>query len=141
MQQREEIDWILSNPYFEVVAYFSVALLLLAVFLFLFEVVPSYKTWEQIVKGNAAVAMAVGGKIYGICNILRYSLLSSEGLYVSLTWAAYGFVLLMITYFLFEFLTPVFRVDTEIAQDNRAVGFLSMVVSIALSYVVGATIH
>jgi putative membrane protein len=55
-------------------------------------------------------------------------------------WSAVGFVLLLVAYFLFEFFTPVFRVDEEIGKDNRAVGLLSMVLSVSLSYIIGAAV-
>jgi putative membrane protein len=37
-------------------------------------------------------------------------------------------------------MTPGFKIDEEIQKDNRAVGFLSMIISIALSFVIGAGI-
>ena len=49
-------------------------------------------------------------------------------------------MLLLIAYFIFEFLTPGFKVDTEIRNDNRAVGFVAMVISIGLSFIIGAGI-
>jgi putative membrane protein len=55
-------------------------------------------------------------------------------------WGIYGFVLLLAGYFIFEFLTPKFKIDEEIQNDNRAVGLISMIISIGLSYVIGAGI-
>ena len=55
-------------------------------------------------------------------------------------WGVFGFLLLLIGYFIFEFLTPKFNIDEEIQNENRAVGFISMVMSIGLSYVIGAGI-
>ena len=121
-------------------SYVSLAVLALIVFLFFFEFVTRYKCWHEIKKGNLAVAMATGGKIFGICNIFRFSIQSNETVYTVLTWATFGFALLFAAYFLFEFLTPVFRIDDEIQKDNRAVGFIAMVISVALSYVIGATV-
>ena len=46
----------------------------------------------------------------------------------------------LIGYFIFEFLTPTFSIDEEIQQDNRAVGFIAMIISIGLSFVIGAGI-
>ena len=71
---------------------------------------------DEIKKGNLAVAMATGGKIFGICNIFRFSIQSNESVYQSLIWGTFGFVSLMAAYFLFEFLTPVFRIDDEIQR-------------------------
>ncbi|SDC00304.1 putative membrane protein [Paenibacillus sp. UNCCL117] len=130
----------MSNPFVETLAFFSVAVLALVVFLAIFELVTKYKDWDEIKKGNVAVAMATGGKIFGICNIFRFAILNNDSLLVSLTWAAYGFVLLLVAYFIFEFLTPYFKIDEQIQQDNRAVGLISMILSISLSYVIGASV-
>ncbi|MFT9848925.1 DUF350 domain-containing protein [Aneurinibacillus sp. REN35] len=131
---------IFSNPYVLTAAYFAAALLALIIFLSIFEIVTKYKDWEEIKRGNVSVAMATAGKIFGICNIIRYSIEHNDGIGHTLLWSSYGFLLLLIAYFVFEFLTPMFKVDEEIANDNRAVGLLSMVISIGLSYVIGASI-
>ncbi|MEK8127031.1 DUF350 domain-containing protein [Paenibacillus filicis] len=136
----EEVDAIMGNPFVETLAFFSVAVLALVVFLAVFELVTKYKDWDEIKKGNVAVAMATGGKIFGICNIFRFAILNNDSLLFSLTWAAYGFVLLLVAYFIFEFLTPYFKIDEQIQQDNRAVGLISMILSVSLSYVIGASV-
>ena len=61
-------------PIIETAGYFSVVVLCLVVSMALFEVVTKYKNWEEIKKGNVAVALATGGKILGICNIFRFSI-------------------------------------------------------------------
>ena len=135
-----EIDWLLENEYLTSIVYVSVAVLSLIVFLSLFELVTKYRCWNEIKKGNVAVAMATGGKIFGICNIFRFSISINSSIYEQLLWGAYGFLILIITYLLFEFMTPMFKIDTELINDNRAVGFIAMVIPISLSYVIGATI-
>ncbi|MGG3194679.1 MULTISPECIES: DUF350 domain-containing protein [Priestia] len=129
-----------KDPYIESAAYYSVVVLSIVVFLVVFELVTKYKNWEEIKKGNMAVAMATGGKIFGLANIFRYSIEHNDNLLRMLGWGIYGFVLLLVSYFIFEFLTPKFRIDDEIEQDNRAVGFISLVISIGMSYVIGAGI-
>lgn len=131
---------VLSNPYVLTAAYFGAALLSVIIFLAIFEMVTKYKDWEEIKKGNVSVAMATGGKIFGICNIIRYSIEHNDSIGHTLLWSSYGFLLLLVAYFVFEFLTPMFKVDDEIAADNRAVGLLSMVISIGVSFVIGASI-
>jgi putative membrane protein len=108
------------------------------VFLAVFELVTKYRNWEEIKNGNVAVAMATGGKIFGIANIFRHSIMHNDTLLTMITWGIFGFFLLLIGYFIFEFLTPKFRIDEEIENNNKAVGFISMVLSIGLSYVIGA---
>ncbi|MFC0297247.1 DUF350 domain-containing protein [Geobacillus jurassicus] len=122
-------------------ANFSVAVLCIVVFLAVFELVTKYKNWEEIQKGNVAVAMATGGKIFGIANIFRYALARHESLLSMIGWGLYGFLLLLAAYFIYEFLTPKFNIDDEIANDNRAVGFISLSISVGLSFVIGEGIQ
>jgi putative membrane protein len=130
-----------ENEIVKVAANFSVAVLCIIVFLAVFELVTKYKNWEEIQNGNVAVAMATGGKIFGIANIFRYSIGYHDSLLAMIGWAIYGFVLLLAAYFIYEFLTPKFNIDHEIEKDNRAVGFISMVISVGLSFVIGEGIQ
>ncbi|WP_077621306.1 DUF350 domain-containing protein [Sediminibacillus massiliensis] len=129
-----------ENTLVETAARYSVSILCLVLFLAVFELVTSYKNWEEIKHGNMSVAMATGGKIFGIANIFRYSIEHNDTLLQSIGWGMFGFLLLLIGYFIFEFLTPTYKIDGEIAADNRAVGFISMVISVGLSFVIGASI-
>lgn len=121
-------------------ASYSVVILCTVVFLAVFELVTRYKNWEEIKKGNLAVAMATGGKIFGIANIFRFSIEHNDALLTSIAWGSVGFILLLLGYFIFEFLTPSIRVDEEIGKGNKAVGLISMIISIGLSFVIGASI-
>jgi putative membrane protein len=136
----EIIDKLLENPYIAVVAYVSVAVISLIVFLSIFELVTRYRCWDEIKRGNLSVAMATGGKIFGICNVYRYALEAHNSIYTCMLWGLIGFAILLVAYILFEFLTPVFKIDREIAQDNRAIGFIAMTISISLSFIIGASI-
>lgn len=129
-----------QHPLVETAGYFSVVVLCLIVSMVLFEIITKYKNWEEIKKGNIAVALATGGKILGVCNIFRYSIERHSTLFEMVGWGLFGFFLLIFAYILFEFLTPSFKVDDEIARDNRSVGFISFTISLGLSYVIGASI-
>ncbi|MDQ0975607.1 putative membrane protein [Neobacillus niacini] len=134
------MDQFWDNVYIQSAANYSVVILCVIVFLAIFELVTRYKNWEEIQNGNIAVAMATGGKIFGIANIFRYSIEQNDSLVTMISWGVFGFVLLLVGYFIFEFLTPKFNIDHEIQNDNRAVGFIAMILSIGLSYVIGAGI-
>lgn len=135
----EQIDLWLNNPYILALANFSVAALAMLVFLAIFELVTVYKAYDEIRRGNVAVALTISGKIFAIANVFRFAIESHESVYVALLWASFGFVLLLIAYFMFEFLTP-FKVDKHIEQGNAAVGLISFIISVSLSYIVGASI-
>jgi putative membrane protein len=134
------MDQFWENEYIQIAANYSVVILCLVVFLAIFEMVTKYKNWEEIKKGNVAVALATGGKILGVANIFRYTIEQNNSLLSMVGWGIYGFILLIVGYFIFEFLTPKFKIDEEIQKDNRAVGFISLVISIGLSIVIGAGI-
>ncbi|ANB58227.1 hypothetical protein GFC29_1979 [Anoxybacillus sp. B7M1] len=130
-----------ENEIVKIAANFSVAVLCMVVFLAIFELVTKYKNWDEIKNGNVAVAMATGGKIFGIANIFRYAINHHESLLSVIGWGVYGFILLLVAYFIYEFLTPKFNIDEEISKDNRAVGLISMIISIGLSFVIGESIR
>ncbi|MCJ8013334.1 DUF350 domain-containing protein [Paenibacillus sp. KQZ6P-2] len=134
------VDHLLAHPLGMLIGYFSVAILGLIIFLYLFELVARYNSWKEIQSGNVSVSLATGGKIFAICNVMRYSIEGKTNIYDTMKWAFFGYILLFAAYLLFEFLTPLFSVDEEIRKDNRAVGILSMLISVSLSYVIGACI-
>lgn len=129
-----------ENELVQTAAYYSVVVLCIIVFLTIFELVTKYKNWEEIQKGNIAVAMATGGKIFGIANIFRFSINQHDSLLEMMGSGLFGFILLLLGYFIYEFMTPKFKIDEEIQKDNRAVGFISLVISVGLSFVIGAGI-
>ncbi|HSI67043.1 MAG TPA: DUF350 domain-containing protein [Planococcus sp. (in: firmicutes)] len=129
-----------THPLVETAGYFSVVVLCLIVSMVIFELVTKYNNWEEIKKGNLSVAMATGGKIFGVTNIFRFSIEQHNTLPEMIGWGFFGFSLLIFAYLLFEFLTPKFNVDEEIQMDNRSVGLISMMISIGLSFIIGASI-
>ncbi len=131
---------LLSNPYIAVTAYYTVTGLAMILFLTIFELVTRYRVWDELKKGNVAVAMATGGKIFGVANIFRFSIEQNDSMGQALVWGSFGYLLLLLSYFIFEFMTPSYKVDEEIANDNRAVGFIAMVISVGFSYVIGASL-
>ncbi|WP_135548631.1 DUF350 domain-containing protein [Paenibacillus cymbidii] len=136
----EEVDQFMANPYLETLAFFSVAVVALLIFLAIFSFITRYNDWEEIKNGNVSVALATGGKIFGICNIFRFSILNNDTLLDSVIWSSIGFGLLLVAYFVFEAATPYLKVDQEIKKDNRAVGVISFLISVSISYVIGASV-
>lgn len=129
-----------ENELVEIAAYYSVAVLCLVLFLTIFELVTSYKklgrdpAWQlSCCHGNRREDLWDCECVSAFNRTAQFP--SSNG------WmGVYGFVMLLVSYFIFEFLTPRFKVDKEIENDNRAVGFISLIISVGLSYVVAAGI-
>lgn len=131
---------IFEHDYFYTAGIYSIVVVSIILALAVFEWITSYTTWEEFKKGNVAVALATSGKVFGVANIFRYSIEANDSVLPMLGWGAFGFLLLLFVYFIFEFMTPSFKVDAELAADNRAVGLLSFILSVSLSFVVGASI-
>lgn len=130
----------MNNPYFATAAHFAVTGLAIILFLSIFELVTRYRVWAELQRGNVAVAMATGGKIFGIANVFRYSIQQHDSIGQALIWGTFGFFLLLVSYFVFEFMTPGYKIDDEIAKGNKAIGLIAMMISIGFSYIIGASL-
>lgn len=129
------------GPFIATLGYFVIAIAVVLIGLVIFEfLTKQYKDWDEVKKGNQAVAMSIAGKIIGICIVLSFAIYHSFTIWDTLIWGAYGMVLQMIAYLLFEMLTRSFSVETKLKENNTAVGIISMGVSIGLAFVIGASI-
>lgn len=73
----------------------------------------------------------------GICLIIR-SAAENSNINEFILWSAAGTLVLFIAYMLFEFFTPVFRIDREIEAGNTAAGVIALAVSVGVSLVITA---
>ncbi|WP_456278010.1 DUF350 domain-containing protein [Bacillus sp. AK128] len=129
------------GPFILTFMYFIIAIVVVLIGLFVFEALTKkYKDWDEIKNGNHAVALSIGGKIIGICIILSFSVYHSVRLTDTLIWGAFGVVLQMIAYLLFEVFTRKFSVEEQLHKGNIAVGIVAFCVSVGLAFVIGASI-
>jgi len=119
---------------------FLISMAIILATVFVFTLVTRYNDWEEIARGNVAAALALGGKVFGVANIIRFSVLSNSSASQTIFWGVLGAALMVIIYLLFEWLTPKLNVNKEIASGNTAVGLISLVFSVAASFVIGASI-
>lgn len=129
------------GPFIATFVYFAISIVIILIGLALFaNITRKYKDLDQVKEGNQAVALSIAGKIMGIGVILAFAIYNSDVIYETLIWGAYGVVLQMLAYVLFELFTRKFSVEEQLLKDNRAVGIISMAVSIGLGFVIGASI-
>lgn len=129
------------EPFILTLLYFAVAIVTVIIGLVIFEwMTRQYKDWEEIKAGNQAVALSITGKIIGICIILAFAIYHSIEIVETLIWGAFGVLLQLIAYLLFELFTRKFSVEEQLKNNNMAVGIISMGVSIGLAFVIGASI-
>ncbi|RWZ59781.1 DUF350 domain-containing protein [Halobacillus fulvus] len=129
------------GPFLATVGYFAIAIVVVLIGLVIFEfLTKQYKDWEEVERGNQAVAMSISGKIIGICIVLSFAIYHSFTIWDTVIWGAFGVVLQMVAYILFELFTRKFSVETKLKENNTAVGIISMGVSIGLAFVIGSSI-
>ncbi|CDQ18296.1 putative membrane protein [Halobacillus karajensis] len=129
------------EPFLSTLGYFVMAIIIVVIGLVIFEwLTRQYKDWEEVKQGNQAVAMSIAGKVIGICIVLSFAIYHSFTVWDTLIWGAYGVILQMIAYLLFELFTRSFSVETQLKENNTAVGIITMGVSIGLAFVIGASI-
>ncbi|TCT24970.1 putative membrane protein [Melghiribacillus thermohalophilus] len=129
------------EPFVSTFLYFILSIIVIGAGLLIFEMVTTkYKDWEEIGDGNQAVALSIAGKVIGIGIILSFAIYHSANLLEVIIWGGYGVVLQIIAYFVFELLTRKFSVEEKLREGNVAVGMVALAVSIALAFVVGASI-
>ncbi|SES91360.1 putative membrane protein [Oceanobacillus limi] len=129
------------EPFISTFVYFVIAVVIVLIGLIIFEnLTRKYKDMEEVKNGNTAIALSIVGKIIGICVILSFAIYNSAVIYETIIWGAYGVVLQMIAYWLFDLFTRNFSVEEQLLKNNVAVGIISMGVSIGLGFVIGASI-
>ena len=128
------------NVYLNAGIYFLMTSVIILIAIFLFDLITKYKVWDEIAKGNVSVALATGGIVVGIANILKCAILTNEDLIDTIIWGGIGSVVLLLVYLAFELLTPKLNVTEEIGKGNVAVGILSLVFSLAFSLIIGSSI-
>lgn len=105
-----------------------------------FAKVTRYNDWEEVKKGNVAAGIVLAGNIFAIGNVMRFAILSNNTPLETFAWGIVGLILLLLVHFIFEKLAPHLDVDEEIHSDNRSVALIMMALSIAFSFVIGASI-
>ena len=128
------------NVYLSAGVYFLITSVIILIAIFLFDLITKYKVWDEIARGNVSVALATGGIVVGIANILKCAILTNEDLLSTIIWGGIGSIILLLVYLAFELLTPKLNVTDEIGKGNVAVGLLSLVFSLAFSLIIGASI-
>lgn len=128
------------SPILNAGLFFLVTSVVVLIAVSVFDLLVKYKLWEEIGKGNMAVALSATGIILGIANIMRSAVTSNDSLVSAILWGGLGTVILLAVYFAFELLTPKLKVSEEIGKGNKAVGLLSLAYSLAFSFIISASI-
>jgi putative membrane protein len=120
-------------------AYWIIMLILAGICMLLFEWITPYNDREELLKGNVAVGIQFAGKLIGIGIITKASIAHNVSIWGASIWVFIGFFLMIISYFLFELITP-FKVEQEIKKNNIAVAIVAASLSIFIGFAVAGSI-
>ncbi|MDN4072894.1 DUF350 domain-containing protein [Fictibacillus terranigra] len=123
------------------VLYFIIAIVMVLIGITIFELITKkYKDLHEVLNGNRAVSLSIGGKIIGICIILSFSIYHASDILDTVIWGAFGILLQIIAYLIFELFIRKFSVEEELRKGNISVGVISFCISVGIAFVIGASI-
>ncbi|WP_223068690.1 DUF350 domain-containing protein [Paenibacillus caui] len=106
----------------------------------IFSWMTPYRDMEELKKGNTAVALALGGKFLATAIILGVAAYTNTSIWFMMLWFAVGYACLVVSYWIFEWVTPGFKISDHLKQGNVAVGTLLCLVFIGTAFAVSSLI-
>jgi len=101
--------------------------------MFIFSLLTPFNDLEQLKRGNVAVGLAMGGKFVATAIILGVAAFTNTSILHMVLWFAVGYVCLIITYWIFDWVTPGLKISEELEKGNNAIGILLCLVYIGIS--------
>lgn len=117
-------------------AYLGTGIFLLVIGLVLMEITTKNKEFRLMANGNLAASYVLGGRLVGLAVVLYSSAANSISLADMFLWGGIGVLAQIILFYVAEWITPHFNVTQAIDDDNRAVGFFLMLLSISIGIVI-----
>jgi putative membrane protein len=99
-----------------------------------------YRDADELKKGNLAVGLALAGKFMATAIILGVAAYTNTSIWFMMLWFAVGYLCLVAAYWIFEWVTPSFKVAEQMKQGNVAVGALLCAVFIGTAFAVSSLI-
>jgi putative membrane protein len=106
----------------------------------IFSWMTPFKDMEELKKGNTAVALALGGKFLATAIILGVAAYTNTSIWFMMMWFAVGYLCLVAAYWIFELVTPGFKISDHLQKGNVAVGTLLCMVFIGTAFAVSSLI-
>ncbi|GIO32369.1 MULTISPECIES: DUF350 domain-containing protein [Paenibacillus] len=106
----------------------------------IFSWMTPFKDMEELKKGNVAVGLALGGKFLATAIILGVAAYTNTSIWFMAMWFAVGYVCLVAAYWIFELVTPSFKISDCLKQGNVAVATLLSMVFIGTAFAVSSLI-
>lgn len=106
----------------------------------IFSWMTPFKDMEELKKGNTAVGIAFGGKFLGTAIILGVAAYTNTSIWFLAMWFAVGYVCLVAVYWIFELVTPGFKISEQLQKGNTAVAVLLSMVFVGMAFAISSLI-
>lgn len=130
-------DWIMV--YNLVVSLVAIIVLQILGMLIFFTKTP-FNDMDELKKGNVAVGLALSGKFIATGIILGISAYTNISIWHMALWFVVGQICLVIVYWVFELVTPKFKIADQLEKGNVAVGLLLCAVFIGTAISISSLI-
>jgi putative membrane protein len=128
----------MDNLYANFSIYALVAIAMSIAAFFIFELVHRPSLFKLVTQNNTSAAIVLGGRVIGLGIILAFAITNSVGILDLLIWSGVGVLAQIISFYLFEWLTPNFNVKEAIIENKVATATLTASFSITIGLIVGA---
>lgn len=123
-----------------ILASFVVIVLLQLIGMVILSKMTPFNDIEELNKGNVAVGRTFGGQFLGIAIILGVAAYTNSSIWHMVLWFAVGYVCLVLSYWIFDWLTPGIKLSNQLKDGNKAVGLLLACVYIGVAFAVSSLI-
>ncbi|MBB3130183.1 putative membrane protein [Paenibacillus rhizosphaerae] len=106
----------------------------------IFSWMTPFKDMEELKKGNTAVGIALGGKFLGTAIILGVAAYTNTSIWFLAMWFAVGYVCLVAVYWIFELVTPGFKISEQLQKGNTAIAVLLSMVFVGMAFAISSLI-
>ncbi|MVO98978.1 DUF350 domain-containing protein [Paenibacillus lutrae] len=125
---------------FDLLISFIVILVLQFAGMVIFSFITPFNDLEELSKGNNAVGLAFGGKFMGTAIILGVAAYTNSSILHMALWFGIGYLCLLLTYVIFDWLTPGVKLSEHLKNGNTAVGILLLTVYVGVAFAMSSLI-
>jgi len=119
---------------------FIVIVVLQIIGMLVFSWMTPFNDLEQLSKGNTAVGLAFGGKFLGTAIILGVAAYTNSSLLHMGLWFLIGYACLILTYWVFDLVTPGVSLSEHLENGNVSVGILLLCVYVGVAFAMSSLI-
>ncbi|WP_166242513.1 DUF350 domain-containing protein [Paenibacillus turpanensis] len=108
--------------------------------MWIFSIMTPYNDLDELKKGNQAVGLAMGGKFLATAIVLGVAAYTNSSIWHMGLWFLIGYVCLIATYWIFDWLTPGISLSRQLKEGNTAVGTLLAFVYVGIALAISSVI-